>query len=167
MNDTIAQPRRPRRKAEKVIPLWKVHLPLLVQETLSNPHMGALKIPYQILQSLLIELARRTMRVGDIPVDEMMIRLAIYAQGDPHDPDHARGTATSINEDRVRETHAASRPEDVGAAITAAHGDAAPTDPAMGDAVARAWPFMPFASRAAVVLDAIERTQDIQETESC
>lgn len=167
MNDIATMPARRRRRPEKVVPLWKVHLPLLVQETLSNPHMGALKIPYQILQSLLIELAKRTMRVGDIPVDEMMIRLAIYAQGDPHDPEHARGTARSINEDRIRETHSASRPEDVEAAIAAAHGDTAPTVPAVGDAVARAWPGMPFASRAAVALDAIERTHDIQETQSC
>jgi hypothetical protein len=149
------------------IPEWKVHLPLLIQETLSNPHMGALKIPYQILQSLLIELAKRTMRTGDIAVDEMMIRLAIYSQGDPYDPDHAKGTARSINEGRVRENHAASRPEDVEAAIAAAHGEETPDHPVMGDAIARAWNDMPFASRAAVVLDAIERNRHIRETEQC
>lgn len=147
------------------VPEWKVHLPLLIQETLSNPHMGALKIPYRILQSLLIELARRTMRTGDVAVDEMMIRLAIYSQGDPHDPDHAQGTARSINEERVRERHAQSDAQDVECAIAMAHLNTVPDLPTIGTAVGRAWESMPFASRVAVALDAIQANATEEEPE--
>jgi hypothetical protein len=154
---TMTTRTRRRRIREDGTPEWKVHLPLLVQETLSNPHMGALKIPYQILQTLLIELANRTMRIGDIPVDDMMIRLAIYAQGDPHDRDHAHGTAVSINEARVRETHAAQPPGRVDQAIVLAHVEEAPDAALIGAACAAAWSGMTFASRAAVDRDGLSR----------
>ena len=159
MNQPSTMPIRTRRRRirEDATPEWKVHLPLLVQETLSNPHMGALKIPYQILQTLLIELARRTMRIGDIPIDDMMIRLAIYAQGDPHDRDHAHGTAVSINEARVRETHAAQPSGRVDQAIVLAQIEEAPDATLIGTGCAAAWAGMPFASRAAVVIDGLSR----------
>lgn len=149
------------------VPKWKVHVPLLIQETLSNPNMGALKIPYQILMSLFVELAEKTIRIGDIPVDDMMIRLAIYAQGDPRDRDHAKGTAISINESRVRDIHSDEKSEIVEKAIVMAHDDVAPDAALIGRGCAAAWSGMPFASRVAVAVDGLSRTTTNQDVASC
>lgn len=155
-----ARPSGPRHR-----PKWKVHLPLLINETLSNPHLGALKIPYRILQSLLQDLVLRAARIGDVELDSLMIRLALYAQGDPHDEAYAPDSALHVNQIRVRELHG-STPE-TEQAIERAQDDEPGWEPSaregrrvhdwrthVGEASRRTWPTMPFASRVAVALDA-------------
>lgn len=62
---------------------WKVHTPNLLREVLENPGTSALRIPLNIFGKLLAEVGERAAEINDPKLNELMLRLAIYEQGDP------------------------------------------------------------------------------------
>jgi len=83
---------------------WKVHTSRLLQEIGINPNMGALRIPMNLFQRILIEVAARAIEIDDDKMNRLMMRLALYEQGDPYSPDFQGDAA---------ETKAAGRLEEV------------------------------------------------------
>jgi len=62
---------------------WKVQLPKLFDEILSNPEMAVMKQPLAITMMLLRDVARRAIELDDPALHALMLRLALYEQGDP------------------------------------------------------------------------------------
>ena len=77
--------------AEKKTLKWKVHVPKLFCEVLSNPTTGILQQPLHILSGILGEVAQRAIELNDPILHSLMIRLALYECADPaseeYDPD--------------------------------------------------------------------------------
>lgn len=151
---------------------WKVHTPRLLSEIMTNNHMGILKIPMNIFGRMLAALAERAMVLGDVPLDHLMIRLALYSQGDPSDPSFDLDGAVAINESRVRDQHTSTaeaptdfEKADLDLAIERAREDDHKWERAtrmhdwrnhVGSATQRQWSGIPFAARVAIALDAEE-----------
>lgn len=75
-------------KDQPVIPpdmKWLVHLPNLLVEICKNPQCEILRIPLTIVQRLLLELGERCAELNDPILNELMVRLTIYAVADPHE----------------------------------------------------------------------------------
>lgn len=67
---------------------WRVHTPNLLREVLSNPGTSMLVQPMNIFAALLAEVAQRATELHDPTLDQLMLRLALYEQGDPASPDY-------------------------------------------------------------------------------
>lgn len=68
------------------MPKWKVHTPNLMREVLQNPGTGMLTQPINILARLLGQVAERAIELNDPELNQLMLRLALYEQGDPTSP---------------------------------------------------------------------------------
>lgn len=64
--------------------MWKAHLPRLFEEILANPSCGILRQPLLITNAILKEVAERAIELNDPKLHALMLRLALYEQGDPH-----------------------------------------------------------------------------------
>jgi len=71
---------------------WKVHLPNLLEEILTNPTTGALAMPLTILGHTLHELAELAIEIDDPRLHLMMLDLTLYEAGDPNKTDPAEIT---------------------------------------------------------------------------
>lgn len=67
-------------------PEWKVHTTHLLQEIVINPNMWALRTPVLIFRQLLAAVATRAIELDDPELNRLMLRLALYEQGDPTSP---------------------------------------------------------------------------------
>lgn len=162
---------------------WKVHATALLNEIAINANMSALKIPLNIFRDMLAEVATRASVMGDEAMDGLMMRLALYEQGDPYSKDHDPDFAAKANESRVKVLHAREpkatdgdhagnlakvREGEIERAIGLARTDDHEwTDPKgrirrhdwrehVGEAVQRQWKYIPFATRVAIIIDAEE-----------
>ena len=71
-------------------PHWRCHVPNLLKEVLeANPNMWAMKMPFNILLQMLYDLGKIAERINDPELNAMMLRLAIFEQGDPDQADDA------------------------------------------------------------------------------
>lgn len=68
--------------------LWKVHTPNLLREVLNCQGSSALRIPLTIFSHLLSEVGERAAQLNDPKLNELMMRLTIYAVADPEMPDY-------------------------------------------------------------------------------
>lgn len=68
--------------------LWKVHTANLLREVLNCPGSSALRIPLSIFSNLLAEVGERAAQLNDPKLNELMMRLTIYAVADPELPDY-------------------------------------------------------------------------------
>jgi hypothetical protein len=160
---------------------WKVHATALLKEIAINANMSALKIPLNIFKDMLAEVATRASVMGDERMDDLMMRLALYEQGDPYSEAHDPDFVAKANESRVKVLHgrepkstdgdhagnlARVREAEIERAIGLARTDVHEwSDPKgrirrhdwrehVGEAVQRQWPHIPFATRVAIILDA-------------
>lgn len=62
---------------------WKIHTRLLIEETMGNPNLWALKQPFQIFYQVLQEVAGRAIELNDPELNLLMARLTLYDQADP------------------------------------------------------------------------------------
>jgi len=68
---------------------WKVHTLELFKEISSNfRHNAQIRIPLQILQNLLAQVAQRATELNDPQLNKLMIRLTLYSIADPNEPDY-------------------------------------------------------------------------------
>lgn len=76
---------------------WRVHTARLLNEILnSNPGMGILEKPINILGKLLAEVGERAAELNDLQLNALMIRLAIYSVADPTSPDYDKSVCDTI-----------------------------------------------------------------------
>lgn len=66
---------------------FRVHTTNLLNEVLKNPGTSALKIPLSIFGKLLFRVGVRASELNDPQLNELMVRLTIYACADPESPD--------------------------------------------------------------------------------
>ena len=67
---------------------WKVYTPGLLQEILDNPGTGILRIPLQLMQNILQEVAQRATELHDGVMDALMMRLSLYAVADGYSKEY-------------------------------------------------------------------------------
>ena len=65
--------------------LWLVQTDDLFKEIMSNPGMEIMRIPLNILYSLLRRIAERATQINDRELNKLMIRLALYSISNYHD----------------------------------------------------------------------------------
>lgn len=58
--------------------VWKVDTPSLLKEIMNNPCTEILKIPLNIFQGILTQIAIRAIELDDKELNKLMIRLALY-----------------------------------------------------------------------------------------
>jgi len=76
---------------------WKVHTTALLKEISSNVgHNSQVRIPLQILQNLLAQVAQRATELHDPILDKLMIRLTLYSIAEPSSPDYDSETIEKI-----------------------------------------------------------------------
>ncbi len=63
---------------------WKVNTPALFNEILVNHDCYMLEKPLQILGLILAEVAERAIELDDAQLNILMLRLALYENGDPY-----------------------------------------------------------------------------------
>jgi len=82
---------------------WKVHTTELFKEISSNVrHNSQVRIPLQILQNLLAQVAQRATELHDPILDRLMIRLTLYSVANPSDADYnAEIVSKILNEKKV------------------------------------------------------------------
>jgi hypothetical protein len=68
---------------------WKVHTPNLLKEIAGNNETGILRIPLNIFQDLLRQVADRAVEINDEKLNCLMIRLTLYDNADPASPDYS------------------------------------------------------------------------------
>lgn len=76
---------------------WRVHLPNLLGEILSNPGTGILQKPLTITASIIDEVSERASELNDPILNECMARLTLYAVADPASPDFNKGVIDEIH----------------------------------------------------------------------
>lgn len=66
---------------------WKVHTVELFKEISSSfSHSVLVRIPLQILQNLLAQVAQRATELNDPQLNKLMIRLTLYSIANPNEP---------------------------------------------------------------------------------
>lgn len=73
--------------ARRGAPKWKVHTPNLLKEILVNPQLACMAQPLNIFARLLAEVAERAIELNDPALNNLMMRLTLYEQADPHSAD--------------------------------------------------------------------------------
>lgn len=63
---------------------WRVNTPQLLREVLGNNGVAILNVPLQIFADLLAEVADNAIRINDKELNKLMLRLALYEDGDPY-----------------------------------------------------------------------------------
>jgi|GEM_PF-3052039 len=74
---------------------WRVNTPGLIKEIMSNNHMAILRTPLQIFSDILSQVADRAIKIDDKELNKLMLRLALYENGDPYSKDY---DAKAVNE---------------------------------------------------------------------
>ena len=74
---------------------WKVHVPNLLKEVMSNQGAWALSIPINIFARLLHDVAARASELNDPEMNKLMMRLTLYEIADPTSPAYDK---TAIDE---------------------------------------------------------------------
>jgi len=79
---------------------WKVHVVDLFKEISANfKNDPQIRIPLQIIQNLLAQVAQRAIELNDPQLNKLMIRLTLYSIADPHSPDYdSEAVAKILNE---------------------------------------------------------------------
>ena len=68
--------------------LWKVQTAALLKEAVENtPDGWALKIPFEIMMSILAQVAKRAIELDDEELNKLMLRLCLYSIANPEDPE--------------------------------------------------------------------------------
>lgn len=67
---------------------WRVDTPSLLAEICNNPGVAILKIPLNIFRIKLIELAECAIRINDPELNVIMLRLALYEEGNPNSKEY-------------------------------------------------------------------------------
>jgi len=68
---------------------WKVSVVELFKEISANfKHDPQIRIPLQIIQNYLAQIAQRAAEINDFQLNKLMIRLFLYSISDPKDPDY-------------------------------------------------------------------------------
>ena len=62
---------------------WRIHMPNLLEEALTNPGASALARPLNILGQKLCELAELAIEIDDPRLHLIMLDLALYSAGHP------------------------------------------------------------------------------------
>lgn len=65
---------------------WRVHTPNMLKESLGNPGMSAMNIPFQVFGDLLYQVAERAAEINDPVMNALMMRLTLYEAADPEKP---------------------------------------------------------------------------------
>ena len=82
---------------------WKVHTTDLLKEIANNPECSMLRIPLNIFQRLLAQVAQRATELNDPQLNRLMVRLTLYSIADPKDLDYNPKIVTKIlDDDKVR-----------------------------------------------------------------
>lgn len=75
---------------------WRVNTPQLIKECIeNNPSAWVLNAPFMIFKSILAELADRARQIDDKELNKIMLRMALYEEGDPYAKDY---NADFVNE---------------------------------------------------------------------
>lgn len=87
---------------------WKVNTPQLLGEILNNPSTGILEKPLNIFGKILAEVAERVNEIQDPILMELMLRLALFEEGDPYSDSFSIEKIKLVNEmaERERSTNA-------------------------------------------------------------
>ena len=64
--------------------MWRCNTPQLLQEIATNPQCWILQKPLQIFGNMLYQVAKRAQELNDPQLNQLMLRLALYEQGDPY-----------------------------------------------------------------------------------
>jgi hypothetical protein len=67
---------------------WRVNTPQLLKEIAENNGVAILKIPLNVFQSILAEVAERASELNDPKMNALMCRLAMYSVSDPYSGDY-------------------------------------------------------------------------------
>lgn len=67
---------------------WKVNTPGLLEEILVNNETRFLKVPINIFQNILGQVAERAIKINDPELNLLMCRLALYEQANPYSKDY-------------------------------------------------------------------------------
>jgi hypothetical protein len=67
---------------------WRVHVPNLLSEIMSNHGMGILSKPLTIFGRILAEVGDRAIELNDPELNALMCRLTIFTVSDPLSPDY-------------------------------------------------------------------------------
>jgi len=67
---------------------WKVHTVELFKDIAANPECSMHRIPLNILQNLLAQVAQRATELHDPILDRLMIRLTLYSVANPNEADY-------------------------------------------------------------------------------
>lgn len=98
-----------KRESEKTVKVeasvklgWKVHTTDLFKEISSNiKHNPQVRIPLQILQNLLGQVAQRAIELNDPQLNKLMIRLTLYSIADPNSPDYDYEAVSKILKEKT------------------------------------------------------------------
>ena len=141
------------KKADDIVtgasPEWKVHTSRLLQEIAINPNMGALRIPMTIFQRILVEVAARAIELDDDKMNSLMMRLALYEQGDPYSPDFEGDAAREKAEARLEDDEL---PDALRHIVLADDPDWSAL-PTVGARIRSEWRTIPIRIRIAIVVD--------------
>lgn len=90
--------------ADKTGLYWKIHLPNMLQEIAQNggPGVYTLKIPLQILGSILYELGEVASEINNPQLNAIMMQLTIYSIADPESSEYKPGFATKYMNQHLR-----------------------------------------------------------------
>lgn len=65
---------------------WRINLPSLLQEIIECwwPWTSIMRVPFNILRSILNDIALRASELNDKELNKLMMRLALYEVADPY-----------------------------------------------------------------------------------
>ena len=86
---------------------WKVHTTDLLKTILDNNDTASLRVPINIFQSILAEVAKRAIELNDLKLNALMMRLTLYSVSNPCEPDYNE----KIVEDTIKKAQEVQRSE--------------------------------------------------------
>lgn len=81
---------------------WKVHVPNLLSEIMTNNETAIFRQPLYILRSILVEIAERSSELNDPVLNALMCRLALYEISDPTSKEYNAELVNSIIDEAER-----------------------------------------------------------------
>jgi len=76
---------------------WKVHTTgLFFEISRTLGHKPQVRLPLQILQNLLAEVAQRATELNDFKLNKLMLRLSLYSIANPDDPEFSPNLVTKL-----------------------------------------------------------------------